>query len=112
MSSGTLWACIFPSHHTSSQYHNHKFILLPGNNKEHTTNARAGQQHVHPDVRRQGIKEGEHARIGAVRFAVQNADTQSHEGLGEVNDFLSNISDGQGSHCKVCNLEKPEDKEG
>lgn len=53
----------------------HQSVLLPGNHKEHTANSCAGQQHVHPDVRRQGIKEGEHAWIGAVRFAVQDADT-------------------------------------
>lgn len=64
---------VFPSHHT--HHHKYESILLPGNNKEHTTDSRTGQQHVHPDVRRQGIKEGEHARIGAVRFAVQDADT-------------------------------------
>lgn len=67
--------CVSIPPHTSSHHHKYESILLPGNNKEHTTDSRAGQQHVHPDVRRQGIKEGEHARIGAVWFAVQDADT-------------------------------------
>lgn len=49
-------------------------ILLPGNHKEDTADPCAGQQHVHPDVRRQGIKEGEYAWIGAVWFPVQDAD--------------------------------------
>lgn len=82
-----------------------KKSLSPGNNKEHAADACAGQQHVHPDVRRQGVQEGEDARIGAVGFAVQDADTQSHEGFGEVYDFLSDIGDGQGSHGEVRHLE-------
>lgn len=82
-----------------------KKSLSPGNHKEHTADACAGQQHVHPDVRRQGVQEGEDARIGAIGFAVQDTDTQSHEGFGEVYDFLSDIGDGQGSHGKVRHLE-------
>lgn len=82
-----------------------KKSLLPGNNKEHAADACACQQHVHPDVRRQGVQEGEDARIGAVGFAVQDADTQSHEGFGEVYDFLSDIGDGEGSHGEVRHLE-------
>lgn len=79
--------------------------ILPGNNKEHAADACARQQHVHPDVRRQGVQEGEDARIGAVGFAVQDADTQSHEGFGEVYDFLSDIGDGEGSYGEVRHLE-------
>lgn len=82
-----------------------KNSLSPGNNKEHAADACAGQQHVHPDVRRQGVQEGEDARIGSVGFAVQDADTQSHEGFGEVYDLLSDVGDGQGSHGEVRHLE-------
>lgn len=52
----------------------YKSISLPGDDKEHTADSRAGKQHVHPDVGRKGIKEGEHARVGAVWFTVQDAD--------------------------------------
>lgn len=92
-------------HHRQRKIKKKKESLSPGNHKEHAADAGAGQQHVHPDVRRQGVQEGEDARIGAVGFAVQDADPQSHEGFGEVYDFLSDVGDGQRSHGQVRHLE-------
>lgn len=80
--------------------------LSPGDHKEHTADPGAGQQHVQPDVRGQRVKEGEDAGVGAVGFAIQDADPQSHEGFGEVDDFLSDVRDGQRSHGQICNLQK------
>lgn len=80
--------------------------LSPGDHKEHTADPGAGQQHVQPDVRGQRVKEGEDAGVGAVGFTIQDADPQSHEGFGEVDDFLSDVRDGQRSHGQICNLQK------
>ena len=84
---------------------NPPYILLPGNDKQHTADPGAGQEHIHPDVRRQGIKEGEDARISAVGFTVQDTDAEGHKGLGEVNHFLPDVGDGQRSHGQICYLE-------
>ncbi len=77
---------------------------IPGYHKEHTAHSKTGQQHVHPDIRGEGVEEGEDTWIGAVWFVVQYADAQGHEGFGEVNNFLSDISDGQWSHSQVSYL--------
>jgi hypothetical protein len=78
---------------------NSVFSSLPCNHKEHTTNSQAGQEHIHPNVWRQGVEEGEDAWIGPIGFSVENADAQGHERLGKVYDFLPHISDGKRSHC-------------
>lgn len=67
-------AVLMASHCISPLYPRHESIVLPRNHKQHTADACAGQQHVHPDVRGQGIEEGEHARVGAVRLAIKDAD--------------------------------------
>lgn len=77
---------------------------LPGNNKEYTADSKAGQQHVHPDVRGQRVEEREHARIGAVGLVVEDADPESHEGLGEVYDLLPHVGDGERGHGQVGHL--------
>lgn len=79
--------------------------MLPGYDKQHTTDTQASQQNIHPDIRREGVEEGEDPRIGAVGLAVQDTYPQRHEGLGEVDDLLSDVSDGQRSNCKVCFLQ-------
>ena len=77
---------------------------LPGNDKQHTANAQAGQQDIHPDVGGQGVEEGEHPWVGAIGLVVEDADAQRHEGLGEVDDFFPHIGDGQRSNGKVSHL--------
>lgn len=47
---------------------------LPGNNKQYTADTEACQQHIHPDIRRQWVEEGEYSWIGAVGFVVEDAD--------------------------------------
>lgn len=79
--------------------------MLPGNDEENAADPEAGQQHVHPDVWRQRVQEREHTWICPVRFVVENGDSQSHKRLGEVNDFLSHVSDGERSHGQICHLE-------
>jgi len=77
---------------------------IPGYHKKHAAHSKTGQQHVHPDIRGEGVEEGEHAWIGAIWFSVQYADAQGHKGFGEVDNFLSDISDGQRSHSQVSYL--------
>lgn len=78
--------------------------LLPGNDKEHTADAEASQQHIHPDIRRQRVEEGEHSRIGAVGFVVEDADPKRHERLGEVYHLFPHIGDGERGHGEVGHL--------
>lgn len=77
---------------------------IPGYHKKHAAHSKTGQQDVHPDIRGEGVEEGEHPWIGAIWFSVQYADAQGHEGFGEVDNFLSDISDGQRSHSQVSYL--------
>lgn len=77
---------------------------LPGNDKQHTADTQAGQQHIHPDIRRERVEEGEDSWVGAVGFVVENADPQCHEGLGEIDHFFSHICDGERSHGQVSHL--------
>lgn len=68
--------------------------MLPGYDKQHTTDTQVSQQNIHPDVRGERVEEGEHPRVGAVGFAVQNTYPQCHEGLREIDDFLPHVGDG------------------
>lgn len=76
-------------------------VLLPGYDKEHAADPQVGEEDVHPDVGRQGVEEGEHAGVGPVGLAVQNADPQGHEGLGEVDRFLPDVGDGERSDGQI-----------
>lgn len=78
--------------------------ILPGNDEQHTADPEAGQQHIHPDVRREWVQEREDAWIGAIGFVVEDRDSQSHEGLGKIDDFLSHVSDGERCHSQICHL--------
>lgn len=78
-----------------------KVDMLPGYDKEHTTDTQVSQQNIHPDIRGERIQEGEDARVCTIGLAVQNTYSKSHKGLGEVDDLLSNIRNGQRSNCKV-----------
>lgn len=69
--------------------------MLPGYDKQHTTDTQASQQNIHPDIRRERVEEGEDPRIGAVGLAVQDTYPQCHERLGEVDDLLSDVGDSQ-----------------
>lgn len=81
-----------------------RFLTVPSDDEEHAANSQACQQNIHPDIRGEGVEEGEDPRVGAVGFAVQDTDPQRHERLREVYDFLSYISDGQRSHSQVSYL--------
>lgn len=48
--------------------------ILPSDNKQNAADAKTCQQNIHPDVRRQGVEEGEHAWICAIGFVVEDAD--------------------------------------
>lgn len=76
-------------------------VPLPGDDKEHAADPQVGEEDVHPDVRRQGVEEGEHAGVGPVGLAVQDADPQGHKGLGEVYRFLPNVGDGERSNGQI-----------
>lgn len=78
--------------------------LLPGDDKQHTADTEARQQHVHPDVGGQRVEEGEHPRVGAVGFVVQDADSQRHEGLGEVDHLFPHVCDSQRGDGEVGDL--------
>lgn len=85
--------------------------MLPGYDKQHTTDTQVSQQNIHPDIRRQGVEEGEDPRVGPVWLAVQYTYTQRHEGLGEVDDLLAHICDGERSHCQISSLSTANIKE-
>lgn len=85
---------------------NSTFFSLPGNNKKHTADTKACQQHIHPDIRREWVKEGEDAWICAVGFVVEDADSQRHEWLREINNFFPDICDSERGHSKVGHLVK------
>lgn len=70
-------------------------LVLPSYHKEHTADSQVRKEDVHPNVRRQRAEERKDAGVGPVGFPVENADPQSHEGLGEVNRFFPDVRDGQ-----------------
>lgn len=77
---------------------------IPGNDKQDTANTQVGQEDVDPDVRSHGVQEGEEAVIGGIGFPIEDADTHTHEGLGEVDDLFTHVGDGERSNCQVCSL--------
>ena len=78
---------------------------LPGDDKEDTADTQVGEEHVHPDVWGQGVEEGEDTGVGAIGLAVEDAHTEGHEGLGEVDGLLAHVGDGQGGHSQICLLQ-------
>jgi len=78
-----------------------KVDMLPGYDKEHTTDTQVSQQNIHPDIRGERIQEGEDARVCTIGLAVQNTYSKSHKRLGKVDDFLTNIGNCQWCNCKV-----------
>lgn len=80
-------------------------VPLPGYDKEHTADPQVGEEDVHPNVGRERVEEGEHAGVGPVGLPVQDADPQGHEGLGEIDGFLPDMSDGERSHGQVSFLQ-------
>lgn len=78
-----------------------KVDMLPGYDKEHTTDTQVSQQNIHPDIRGERIQEGEDARVCTIGLAVQNTYSKSHKGLGKVDDLLTNIGNCQWCNCKV-----------
>lgn len=78
-----------------------KVDMLPGYDKEHTTDTQVSQQNIHPDIRGERIQEGEDARVCTIGLAVQNTYSKSHKRLGKVDDLLSNIGNCQWCNCKV-----------
>lgn len=78
--------------------------MLPGYDKQHTTDTQVSQQNIHPDIRREWVEEGEDPGVGSVGLAVQYTYTQRHEGLGEVDNLLTHVCDGEGSHCQISSL--------
>lgn len=85
--------------------------MLPGYDKEHTTDTQVSQQNIHPDIRGQRIQEGEDARVCTIGLAVQNTYSESHKGLRKVDDRLSNIRYSQWCNCKVSFLFAREKKD-
>lgn len=85
--------------------------MLPGYDKQHTTDTQVSQQNIHPDIGREGVEEGEDPRVGPVWLAVKYTYTQRHEGLGEVNNLLTHVRDGEGSHCQISSLSTANIKE-
>ncbi len=85
--------------------------MLPGYDKQHTTDTQVSQQNIHPDIRREGVEEGEDPRVGPVGLAVQYTYTQRHERLGEVDNLFTYICDGERSHCQISSLSTAKNKE-
>lgn len=75
--------------------------MLPGYDKQHTTDTQVSEQNIHPDVGGEGVEKGEHPGVGAVGLAVQYTYPQRQEGFGKVDDLLPRVRDGQRRHCKI-----------
>lgn len=84
----------------------HRYLNLPSNNEEHTTDSQTRQQHIHPDIWGERVEKREDSRVGAIGFTVQNTNPQGHKWLGEVYYFLSDISDGQRCHSQISYLKR------
>lgn len=85
--------------------------MLPGYDKEHTTDTQVSQQNIHPDIRGERIQEGEDAWVCTIGLAVQNTYSKCHKGLGKVDDLLSNIRNSQRSNGQVSFLQRETQKE-
>lgn len=59
------------------------------------------KHYTHPDLVGQRIQKGEDSWFGFGGLLDHDWDTQAHEGLGEVNDLLSDQGDGKRSHSYV-----------
>lgn len=84
--------------------------MLPGYDKEHTTDTQVSQQNIHPDIRGERIQEGEDSWVCTVGLAVQNTYSKCHKGLGKVDDLLSNVGNSQWSNCEVSFLQRETEK--
>lgn len=88
-----------------------KALPLPGDDKEDTADTQVGEEHIHPDIWGQGVEEGEDTRVGAIGLAIQDADTECHKGLGEVDGLLADVGDRQGCHGQICLLQRERDRQ-
>ena len=70
-------------------------------NEQHEADEKIGCHHVNPDMDGQRRQEGEEARVLARRLLEEDANAEVHEGLGEVDDLLARIADGQRGHRQV-----------
>lgn len=57
--------------------------------EEDDADADVGENDAHPDLIGQRVKEGKDARLGFGGFLDHDGDAQRHEGLGEIDDFLT-----------------------
>ena len=69
--------------------------------EEDNTDANVGKDDAHPDLVGQWIHEREDAGRLLGALLDHDADAETHERLGEVNDTLSDGGDGQGGNGKV-----------
>ena len=76
----------------------------PGQYEEQDGDDEVGEHHVDPNLEVQGRHEGEQSRLLLLGFPVENADAQSHEGVGEVDRLLPLEGDGEISNGQVCFL--------
>ncbi len=60
----------------------------PADEKQHDTDPNIGEYDTHPDLIRQWVHEGEHPGGFLGDLLHHDADTETHEGFGEVNDSL------------------------
>ena len=74
--------------------------------KEYNTNSYIGKDNAHPDFIGQRVQKGEDSWFGFLWLFDHDGDSQRHEGFGEINHFLTNKSDRQGSNCYICFLMK------
>lgn len=79
--------------------------------EQDNADANVGKHYAHPDLISQGVQEWKHARFGFSGFLDHDGDTQWHEGLGEVDHFFTDQSDGQRSHSHICFLREEKEKQ-
>ena len=56
--------------------------------EEHHAHADIGKNYTHPNLVRQWVQEGKHARLGLLGLLNHNGDAQAHKGLREVYHFF------------------------
>ena len=73
----------------------------PGEDEEEDGDAQVGRGGVYPDVQRERRQEREQIWRFLLRLLVENADSEVHEGHGEVHGLLPLVGDGEVGNGQV-----------
>jgi len=81
----------------------------PPHDEQRKADDQVGDQHIDPDLERQRPQEREESRGVVDRALEENADTEVHERLGEVDDLFTYVADRHRRHGKIRFLEHHSD---